>query len=104
MLVVKIEQVGMCPYLVVAGNAQTTNASNDFGKKVVTLCESAAFFAKNCVFSITQEMESHLRLNGINKHFLIIWQALPMSVHCLTQITMQNVAAIRQWVDHVLPA
>ena len=41
--------VGMCPYLVVAGNAQTTNASNDFGKKVVTLCESDAQSGKNCV-------------------------------------------------------
>jgi len=29
--------VGMCPYLVLAGNAQTVNESNDFGKWVMKL-------------------------------------------------------------------
>ena len=93
----------MCPYLVVAGNTQTTNASDDFGKKVATLCESAAHSAKYCVV-LNHSTKSHMRLNGTSKLFLIIWQTSLLSyiVHCLAH-TMQNVAAIRQWADRVLP-
>lgn len=39
--------VGMCPYLVVAGNAQTVNESNLFGKRMVTLSQEVTKSIRN---------------------------------------------------------
>ena len=70
---------------------------------VVTFCESPAQSAKNCVVlnhstdGVSCEVEW-------NKQTLLDYLAgITAVVHCLAQITMQNVAAIRQWVDRVLP-
>ena len=41
--------VGMCPYLVLAGNAQTVNERNDFGKRIMKLCQQASQSVGNCV-------------------------------------------------------
>ena len=37
----------MCPYLVVAGNAQIVNESNSFGKRMVRLSQEAAELSGN---------------------------------------------------------
>jgi len=41
--------LGMCPYLVLAGNAQTMNESNDFGKRIIKLCQQASVQVGNCI-------------------------------------------------------
>ena len=41
--------VGMCPYLVLAGNAQTVNERNDFGKRIMKLCQQTSQSVGNCV-------------------------------------------------------
>ena len=39
----------MCLYLVLAGNAQTVNGKNDFGKRIMKLCQQASQSVGNCV-------------------------------------------------------
>ena len=41
--------VGMCPYLVLAGNAQTVNKSKDFGTQIMKLFQQASQSVGNCV-------------------------------------------------------
>ena len=63
---------GICPYVTVAGNAQTANEHNNVGKRIVRLCFEAAKRTGNAsVLNHTPEGFT-LRLIGTSKPILII--------------------------------
>jgi len=65
--------VGMCPYLVVAGNAQTVNESNLFGKRMVTLSQEVTKSIRNSAVLNQTTGLFITKYSGTCKHFLTIW-------------------------------
>jgi hypothetical protein len=59
--------LGMCPYLVLAGNAQTINESNDFAKWIIKLCQQASVQVGNCIV-LSQSTDRVLGKVEWNKH------------------------------------
>ena len=94
---------GMCLYLVLAGNAQTSNKNNDFGKRTVQLCTNAARNSGNAFLLNHSTMGCLARWIGTNRPSLITWMGYQTHVLYQILITMSKMLATNKWVAPVQP-
>ena len=91
--------LGMYPYLVMVGNAQTINAHNDFEQQIKNPCQQALIQVGNCIVLNQSTNRVSFKVEWNKQTFFLL--VIAMFVHGMTQTTMPKMDIFSNLVVHV---